>query len=599
MSNVKKRPNVILIVTDDQGYGDIGANGNPWLATDNLDYLHDNSISLESFHTDPLCAPTRGGLMSGRYSFGSGVYSTLTGRYYMKPEIYTMADYFKSGGYGTAMFGKWHLGDTYPYRPHERGFDLAYSFGGGVIGEIPDYWNNDYYDDTYTVNGVYKKFTGYCTDNWFKFATDFMKEQKEQDKEFFCYIPTNAPHGPFNVDEKYYKKHLENGVPEMRARFYGMIENIDENIGQLIKFLKDEDLYDNTIITFFGDNGTATGCDVNKDGHVTGGFNAGMRGKKGSIYEGSHKNACFMTSPNGVFGEHRKVYGLTTQFDLLSTYIDVCELPKGDQYNMLDGVSMHQQLKDGLTHINKGRKVIVHNMQRDIPQKYKDYTVLYDDIRLIKPLTLENNPFAKGNFGSVENSPPQIYDLSSDYSQLTDIYNDNVELSNKLTLFYEDWYDSRVDYAMKYSPMYINPSMETVLTCHGWHDCFQMCFSQDHVRAGIDGNGFFPIKVMEAGSYSVELRRYPKELDLAIDGSCEFEEKSDRIFKDKEAGKVYNVKTAYLDYNNIRHESEVGSGDKAIVFDVELPEGEFNLRTKFILEDYTSVGAYYVYINAN
>lgn len=238
MNNGKKM-HVILIVTDDQGYGDIGAHGNPWLKTPNLDKLHDTSISLESFHTDPLCAPTRAALMSGRYSFGAGVYSTLNGRFYMKPDLYTMANYFKAGGYRTGMFGKWHLGDTYPYHPHQRGFDVAHSFGGGVIGEIPDYWNNDYYDDTYLVNGVPTEFQGYCTDNWFSSAMTFMDDAIHADQPFFCYIPTNAPHGPFNVDPAYYDKYIQAGVPENRAKFFGMIESIDENIGRLVAYLKE------------------------------------------------------------------------------------------------------------------------------------------------------------------------------------------------------------------------------------------------------------------------------------------------------------------------------------------------------------------------
>jgi len=399
-------PNVILIVTDDQGYGDIAANGNPWLETPALDQLHAASVRLENFHTDPLCAPTRGGLMSGRYSFGSGVYSTITGRYYMKPELKTMADYFKDGGYATGMFGKWHLGDTYPYQPHQRGFDVAHSFGGGVIGEIPDYWNNDYYDDTYLVNGVETPFEGYCTDNWFSSAMTFIDEQIKEDKPFFCYIPANAPHSPFNIAPSYYNKYIKMGIPENRAKFFGMIECIDENIGKLIAFLHERGLYNDTILTFFGDNGTATGCDVDEDAHVINGYNAGMRGKKGCTYEGAHRNACFLTSPKNIFGEPRAVYGLTAQFDLLATYIDACGLPKGNQYDELDGISMYESLSNGETHINKGRTLVVHNMQRDMPQKYKDYTVLRDNIRLVRPLTLESNPYAMGNFMEPEYPNP-------------------------------------------------------------------------------------------------------------------------------------------------------------------------------------------------
>lgn len=593
--NRENKPNVILIVTDDQGYGDIAANGNPWVKTPNLDYLHDNALRFESFHTDPLCAPTRGALMSGRYSFGAGVYSTLTGRYYMKPELKTMANYFKDGGYATGMFGKWHLGDTYPYHPHNRGFDVAYSFGGGVIGEVPDYWNNDYYDDTYFVNGIPTKFKGYCTDNWFSSAMKFMDAQIVKGNPFFCYIPTNAPHAPFNVSPSYYNKYIRMGIPEKRAKFFGMIECIDDNIGRLIKFLKERKIYDNTIITFFGDNGTATGCNVDKDGHVIDGYNAGMRGKKGHTYEGAHRNACFMTSPKGIFGKPRAIYGLTAHFDLLPTYIDACKLPKGDQYEQLDGISMYEALRRGETHINKGRTLVVHNMQRDMPQKFKDYTVLRDNMRLVRPLTLESNPMAKGNFQAPSNVPPEIYDIEKDPSELHDIYEENKKLANELTLYYEEWYDSRVDYAIKYSPIYITPDMEVKMTSHAWHDCFEMCFSQKNVRKGINGNGFWAVKVLEEGMYDIELRRWPREADLPICAPCAGEDETP-CKESKPYGRAYNVVSASVLVCGKRLECKVGPNDKCVIFKIHLDEGEYNIRTRFILEDLKSIGAYYVYI---
>ncbi|QUI25322.1 arylsulfatase [Vallitalea pronyensis] len=594
MNDVKKK-HVILIVTDDQGYGDIGAHGNPWLKTPNLDKLHDTSISLESFHTDPLCAPTRAALMSGRYSFGAGVYSTLNGRFYMKPDLYTMADYFKAGGYRTGMFGKWHLGDTYPYHPHQRGFDVAHSFGGGVIGEIPDYWNNDYYDDTYLVNGVPTKFQGYCTDNWFSSAMTFMDDAIHADQPFFCYIPTNAPHGPFNVDPAYYDKYIQAGVPEKRAKFFGMIESIDENIGRLVAYLKERKVYDNTIITFFGDNGTATGCSIDQEGHLLDGYNANMRGKKGSTYEGAHRNACFITTPGNVLGKSRQVYGLTTHFDLLTTYIDLCHLPKLDAYDQLDGISMYGALSRGETHLNQGRTLVIHNMQRDMPQKYKDYTVLRDTTRLVRPLTLESNPFATGNFGSPATIEPEIYDIEKDPSERYDIYKDNVILANELTLYYEDWYDARVDDAMIYSPMYIRKEEETKLTCHGWHDCVAMCFSQRHTREGIDGTGFWAIRVVDSGEYAIELRRWPRESQLSICASCKGESGTDRK-EDKPEGRAYKVVKALVDVCGQRQERDVSLEDKSVVFIMHLEKGDYNMRTRFINEDLTYIGAYYVYI---
>lgn len=589
------RPNVVLIMTDDQGYGDVKANGNPWINTPNMDFLHDNGVRLESFHTDPLCAPTRAGLMSGRYSFGAGVYSTLNGRYYMKSQLKTMADYFKDGGYSTGMFGKWHLGDSYPYCPEHRGFDKVMSFGGGVIGEVPDYWNNTYYNDTYREDGVEKKYDGYCTDIWFDGAVNFMDKNIEEEKPFFCYLPTNAPHGPFNVEKKYYDKYVEMGIPEDRARFYGMIENIDDNIGRLISHLKDKNVLENTVIIFFGDNGTATGCTMDENGWLLDGYNAGMRGKKGTTYEGAHRNCCFILGNKEIIGEAREVHGITTQFDLLPTFIDMCDLPKGQD---LDGISFAIPLKNGETSVNKGRTIVIHNMQRDMPQKYKDYTVLKDNMRLVRPLTLESNPMACGSFQSSNDIDPEIYNINEDTYEENDIFSSNEKLAMELTQFYEDWYDDRVDEAIKFSPIYITKKEPVKVTCHAWHECTKMCFSQKNIRDGVDGNGYFAVNVVDEGEYTFELRRYPKETNMALNASCEELPADEIIFQTWGEGKVYEIEKVTIKIADIKETVDVKPSDEYAKFTLKLKKGETTLRTKFHQTNGKIIGAYYVYITA-
>lgn len=589
------RPNVVLILTDDQGYGDIRANGNPWINTPHLDWLHDNGISLEDYHTDPLCAPARSALMSGRYSFGAGVYSTLNGRYYMKPELKTMADYFHEGGYGTGLFGKWHLGDTYPYHPENRGFDTVVSFGGGVIGETPDYWNNNYYNDTYIVNGVEKKFDGYCTDIWFDSAVDFMDKNIEEDKPFFCFLPTNAPHGPLNVDPSYYEKYKAMGLAENRARFYGMIECVDENIGKIMGHLKEKDVFDNTIIIYFGDNGSAGGCITDADSHVIDGYNAGMRGKKGTTYEGAHRNACFLSTPNNILGEPRAIHGITAHMDLLPTLADICGLATPEN---IDGISMAKALQAGECHVNPDRTLVVHNMQRDMPQKFKDYSVIKNNMRLVRPLTNESNPFLLGSFGSSVDVDPEIYDIAKDPSELTDVYEDHKELAIELTRFYEEWYDERLEEAMKYSPIYFLKDQPMKLTCHAWHECTKMCFSQRNVRNGVDGNGYHSIEVVDPGKYKIELRRYPREAGIPLDGTCESVPGDERIAEDWEAGRIYNIVSADIRVAGLKDAVDVVSGQECVEFILDLPKGPSHMRTRFFLENGKSIGAYYVYVEA-
>ena len=191
------RPNVILIITDDQGYGDVGAHGNTMIDTPNLDKLSTQSVRLTNYHVDPTCAPTRSALMTGHYSRRAGVWHTIMGRSLLRKDEVTMADVFAAGGYQTAMFGKWHLGDNFPFRPEDRGFQEVLRHGGGGVGQLPDVWGNDYFDDRYWHNGEIKQYEGYCTDIWFQGAKDFITANK--DKPFFAYISTNAPHGPYLV----------------------------------------------------------------------------------------------------------------------------------------------------------------------------------------------------------------------------------------------------------------------------------------------------------------------------------------------------------------------------------------------------------------
>src|SRR5436190_1585804 len=251
-----KHPNVLLIITDDQGYGDIGFNGNTMIQTPNLDALAKQSIRLTDFHVDPTCAETRSALMTGKYSCRVGVWHTIMGRSILRKDEKIMPHYFAEAGY---------------------------CHGGGV-GQSPDHWGNDYFDDTFMRNGVSEKQEGYCTDVWFREATKFIEKHKE--KPFFCYVATNAPHGPYNVDEKYAKPYLDKGVPQPVANFYGMIANIDENIGKLLGKLDEWKLTEDTIVIFMTDNGSAMGVLPTKRSQqplLPGeeekwiGFNAGMR----------------------------------------------------------------------------------------------------------------------------------------------------------------------------------------------------------------------------------------------------------------------------------------------------------------------------------
>ncbi|NNL02391.1 MAG: sulfatase-like hydrolase/transferase, partial [Eudoraea sp.] len=288
VSQLTQNPNVIIVFTDDQGYGDLGYHGNPILKTPNLDAFAEASLELTNFHVGTTCSPSRAGLLTGRNANRNNAWHTIAGCSILSANEETMAEVFGNNQYETVMFGKWHLGDNYPYRPIDRGFQHALYHGGGGIGQTPDYWGNDYFNDNYFRNGKPEKFNGYCTDVWFNQAIEFL-EERESGEPFFMYLALNAAHSPFNVPDAFAEMYEDAPLSEEQKRFYGMITNIDLNFGRLIEYLKKNKLFENTILIFTTDNGTARGITHLKDKDKVLGYNAGLRGIKGSHYDGGHR----------------------------------------------------------------------------------------------------------------------------------------------------------------------------------------------------------------------------------------------------------------------------------------------------------------------
>ena len=304
----QQRPNVIVVLTDDQGYGDLSAHGNPVLKTPHLDKLHSQSVRFTDFHVAPMCTPTRSQLLTGRDALDNGASFVCMGRSLIREDLPTMADSFQSAGYATGHFGKWHLGDNYPFRPQDRGFRETVHHGAWGITSLADYFGNDYFNDHYRHNGRIEQYSGYCTDVWFQETISWIRRQVRDDKPFLVYLPTNAPHVPLWAPQKYIDPYL--GRVESRvAKFFGMIASVDENMGRLTKLLDDLEIADDTIFVFLGDNGTAQGEAV---------FNAGMRGKKRSLYDGGHRVPLFFRWPAGKIGAPRDIDALNARAGHLS-----------------------------------------------------------------------------------------------------------------------------------------------------------------------------------------------------------------------------------------------------------------------------------------
>ncbi|MFN5867988.1 MAG: arylsulfatase, partial [Akkermansiaceae bacterium] len=488
------KPNVIIIITDDQGYGEIAAHGNPVIKTPILDKLHSESIRLTNFHVDPTCSPTRAALLTGRYSTRTGVWHTINGRSLMNPKELTMAEVFKSNGYTTAMIGKWHLGDNYPFRPQDQGFEHTIQHLGGGIGNGADYWENDYSDDTYLTNGEWKKYEGYCTDVWFREASRYV--EKKRDKPFFLYLATNAPHSPHNVSDAYAKPYRDAGIPDELAKYYGMITNIDENLGRFRKKLTDLGLAENTLLIFMTDNGTSAGYIDEKAKYPY--FNAGMRGWKGSAWDGGHRVPCFWHWPKGNLTGGRDATELSAHIDVLPTLVNLLELKKPEG-PIVDGLPLTQPLQGVQEEIWPNRTLFVHVQRAFLPPKWDNSACMNQKWRLV--------------------DGKQLYDIQADPGQKTDIAADQPKVVEKLRSDYEAWWASLKTDMEQTSRFHIGSEENPMtLMSHDWlMPTGQAAWNQKHVLRGDLINGPWAVDVKKAGEYEITLYRWPSYLEKAMD----------------------------------------------------------------------------------
>ena len=541
-----KQPNVILVMTDDQGYGDLGCHGNKVIRTPHLDRLHGRSVRFTQFHVSPTCSPTRASLMTGRYCNATGVWHTVMGRSLLRADEVTVADAFKAGGYRTGLFGKWHLGDNYPFRPQDRGFDEVLAHGGGGVGQIPDYWRNLYNDDTYFRNGKPEKFKGYCTDIWFTEAIKFMGACAAKEQPFFCYLSTNAPHSPFICPKPYWQAYQtaegknKPGVPH--AAFYGMITNIDDNMGRLMTFLRERGLEENTILVFMTDNGST--CR---------GYPADMRGRKGSEYDGGHRVPFFVRWPGGGINGGKDIDRLAAHIDVLPTLLDLCGLTRPDG-PPVHGTSLVPLLKGE----GKGwpkRTLVVDSQRVENPIKWRKSAVMTDRWRLV--------------------NGRELYDIQADPGQKTDVAAANAAVVATLRKTYEKWWADTSTRFDEYCPIVLGSAHEnpTRLDCMDWHVAKGLPpWNQGQIRRGPAANGFWAVDVKRDGTYEFDLRRWPKEHGGAVEAN-----------------------TARIKIGQIERTADVPAGAKAATFSLKLKAGPATLQT-WLTNSKLTRGAYYVYV---
>lgn len=564
------RPNVVIVITDDQGYGDLSCHGNPILKTPHLDQLYSESVRLKDYHVAPTCSPTRSGFLTGHWTNRTGVWHTIMGRSMLREDEVTMGQIFKDNGYATGMFGKWHLGDNYPYRPEDRGYTEVLRHGGGGVGQTPDYWDNAYFDGSYFHNGKPEAVTGFCTDVFFDYAKKFVRKQKASGQPFLAYIATNAPHGPMHAPIESSEPYSDQKVN--LANFFGMIANIDDNVGAFRKFLDQEGLAENTIFIFTTDNGTSSGSEV---------FNDGMRGRKGSQYDGGHRVPLFMHWPQGKLTGGYDVKPITSYVDVVPTLIELCNLESPKTVNF-DGVSI-APLLDGQTPANWPDRMLITDSQRvKDPIKWKSSAVMSNEWRLI--------------------DGKELYAIKEDPGQKKNVATEHPEVFNRMKNFYESWWAELEPTFANATAIYLGHPKENParLTAHDWITTGSTPWNQSAVRRALTGEkntGFWNVKVHQAGRYQIRLRRWPEETDLAINAPLEPGPAvpGAKAYRTT-MGEPIQPNQASLTIADIEVEKAVNAGDKEVVFEVDLPVGKTRMAGLFHSPDGSKHGAYYAYV---
>jgi arylsulfatase A-like enzyme len=489
-----KRPNVLIVITDDQGYGDLGFHGNPKIRTPNLDRFARQSVRMKHFYVSPVCSPTRASLLTGRYNYRTGVVDTFNGRSMMYPDEVTLAELLVAAGYRTGIFGKWHLGDCYPLRAIDQGFQEALVLKGGGIGQPSDPpGGSSYFDPVLQHNGKQVQMKGYCSDVFTDAAIDFITHNR--DRPFFCYLAFNCPHTPLQVPERYREMYASmnlgfdqfpqvgNPLPgkadqDMIARVYGMVTNIDDNLGRLFNALEKLGVADDTIVIFLTDNGPQ---------QVR--WNAGLRGRKGTVYEGGVRVPCFIRWPAEFPGD-RDIDPIAAHIDLTPTLVTACGAARPPNLKF-DGRSLLSLWK-GAKSDWPDRTLYFQWHRGDVPQMYRACAARGPRYRLVQPEAVDEKlalDLTKVRF--------QLFDMQTDPFEMHDIAEQHRDIVARMKEGYEDWFKD-VSRTRGFDPprivlgsIYENP---TVLTRQDWRVASAV---------GPKAVGHWEVHVLNAGKYDV------------------------------------------------------------------------------------------------
>ena len=471
-------PNIILIMTDDQGWAQVGFHGNPYIRTPTLDRMAAESTEFTQFYVEPKCAPTRAALLTGLHGYRSRVVDTYLGRTLLDPTAVTLAELLGEAGYATGIFGKWHLGDNYPLRPMDQGFEETLVHRGGGLGQPAGPPGNTYWDPVLEHNGESKPYQGYCTEIFTDALIDFIRDNRG--RPFFGYLATNVPHGPFDVDEEWIEPYRGMGLPERTARVYGMIEEFDQNLDRLLKELDALGLAGRTIIVFLTDNGPTQQT-----------FTAGLKERKGSAYDGGTRVPFLFRWP-GQVEPGRKVDRIAAHIDVVPTLLEAAGV--GASSESFDGVSLWPLLSgDTAPEDWPDRTIYLQNHRGDIPQLNRNASARTQRWKIVQPLGKATDRMPAG-------AEFELYDMSVDPGETNNLADEHPGIVEKMRRGYEEWFRDVSSRGFEPVRIHLGSPREprTTLSRFDWRGDYDD-------RAGEDSLGYWPVVIEQQGHYDLVL----------------------------------------------------------------------------------------------
>jgi arylsulfatase/arylsulfatase A len=551
-SFAKDRPNIVIMMTDDQGYGDIGAHGNPYLKTPNIEAIGEQGLEMTNFMTYPNCSATRAGLLTGRYPYRAGVTAVTQVDHFMRGSETTIAEVLRDSGYRTGIFGKWHLGDNHPMRPTDQGFQEALVHKGGGIGQAAGPANNTYFDPILEHNNVSKKYKGYCDDIFADAAIDFMA--KKDSKPFLLYLATNLPHLPLQVPDKLAEPYRKMGLHEDNALVYGMIDSIDYNVGRVMNKLKTLGLEKNTIVLFLSDNGPRHRR--TKNDSYPGRWTANLRGTKTSVYDAGIRVPFYVQWP-GKIAPRKQAANMGAIIDLFPTLLDAADV-KVPKNIKIDGRSLLSLWTKDETKTLEERDFVVQMHYGPTPFKYMHFALRTPKYKLVSPHDFPHGIVHQPTDNVLENVVKnlELYDMENDPSERINIAKQHPKIVDEMLERYEDWFDD---------------------------------VTEERDAAGIE-----KISIGTKSQPNVTLSRFDWGGPRVI---SRFDYGGPRVIEDNQLGYwqirstqgLYNVSfdlpeiiedgVAHLKYKNIHLNKKVKKGQEKVSFTkVRLPEGEGNFH---------------------